>query len=133
MPVSEPRFVALGIVVADMGRALDFYRLFGLEFPAGAEDEGHVETTLPGGLRLMLDTEAVVAAFDPSFDPDVTSGRVVPAFECESPDAVDALHAAITSAGHASHLAPFDAPWGQRYATVVDPDGTHVDLFAAQT
>lgn len=26
---------------------------------------------------------------------------------------------------------PFDAPWGQRYATVLDPDGNAVDLFAA--
>ncbi|MFL6036949.1 MAG: glyoxalase, partial [Gaiellaceae bacterium] len=25
---------------------------------------------------------------------------------------------------------PFDAFWGQRYATVVDPDGNAVDLFA---
>jgi uncharacterized glyoxalase superfamily protein PhnB len=26
--------------------------------------------------------------------------------------------------------APYDAPWGQRYATVADPDGYRVDLFA---
>ena len=32
--------------------------------------------------------------------------------------------------GHPEALAPFDAPWGQRYATVEDPDGTSVDLFA---
>jgi uncharacterized glyoxalase superfamily protein PhnB len=25
---------------------------------------------------------------------------------------------------------PFDAFWGQRYATVLDPDGNTVDLFA---
>ena len=34
------------------------------------------------------------------------------------------------SAGHRSHLAPFDAFWGQRYATLLDPDGNPVDLFA---
>jgi uncharacterized glyoxalase superfamily protein PhnB len=28
-------------------------------------------------------------------------------------------------------LAPWDAFWGQRYATVLDPDGNSVDLFAA--
>jgi hypothetical protein len=27
-------------------------------------------------------------------------------------------------------LNPYDAPWGQRYATVLDPDGNIVDLFA---
>ena len=29
-----------------------------------------------------------------------------------------------------SHLEPMDAFWGQRYATVLDPDGNSVDLFA---
>lgn len=29
-----------------------------------------------------------------------------------------------------SDVVPFDAPWGQRYATVLDPDGNGVDLFA---
>jgi uncharacterized glyoxalase superfamily protein PhnB len=37
----------------------------------------------------------------------------------------------LTAAGHSGSLPPFDAPWGQRYATVVDPNGTSVDLFAA--
>lgn len=128
----EPRFAALGIVVEDMERALAFYRLLGLEFVDGAESEGHVETTLPGGIRLMFDTAAVMAGFDPSFDAAAGRGRVAPAFECESPAAVDAAHLAVTAAGYASHLAPFDAPWGQRYATVIDADGTHVDLFAPQ-
>ena len=29
------------------------------------------------------------------------------------------------------HHEPWDAFWGQRYATVLDPDGNSVDLFAA--
>jgi uncharacterized glyoxalase superfamily protein PhnB len=37
----------------------------------------------------------------------------------------------LSQAGHSVALAPFDAPWGQRYATVLDPDGTSVDLFAS--
>lgn len=40
------------------------------------------------------------------------------------------MHDAVALAGFHSHVAPFDAPWGQRYATVLDPDGNHVDLFA---
>ena len=44
---------------------------------------------------------------------------------------MDAKHAELTAAGHRSALAPFDAPWGQRYATVLDPDGNSVDLYAA--
>ena len=45
---------------------------------------------------------------------------------------VDRVFAELTSAGYESHLAPWDAFWGQRYAVVVDPDGHHVDLFAAK-
>ena len=37
----------------------------------------------------------------------------------------------LVAAGHRSHRAPWDAFWGQRYATVLDPDGNAVDLFAA--
>ena len=50
--------------------------------------------------------------------------------ESASPDEVDALFERLTASGHPGTLAPFDAPWGQRYATVEDPDGTSVDLFA---
>jgi uncharacterized glyoxalase superfamily protein PhnB len=42
---------------------------------------------------------------------------------------VDALHQKLTGAGYASRKAPWDAFWGQRYATVEDPDGNPVDLF----
>src|SRR5438876_1196999 len=47
-----------------MARSLAFYRKLGLEFPDGAEQEGHVEAQLPGGLRYMLDTEEVMRMFD---------------------------------------------------------------------
>lgn len=128
--MTEPVLDALGIVSTDMARTLAFYRLLGLEFPDGAAAEGHVEATLVGGIRLMIDTEELVRGFDEGFEPPVPPGRVTLAFKCASPGEVDALHAAIVDAGFESHLDPFDAFWGQRYATVLDPDGTHVDLFA---
>jgi uncharacterized glyoxalase superfamily protein PhnB len=48
----------------------------------------------------------------------------------DSPELLDALFEKVTAAGHAGPLQPYDAPWGQRYATVADPDGNWVDLFA---
>lgn len=125
-------FDAIGITVSDMAKTLDFYRLLGLAFPEGAEGEGHVEATTVGGIRLMFDTDELVRSFDDSWDPPQGRGRIGLAFLCEDAAAVDAAHAAIVAAGHGSHLEPFDAPWGQRYASVVDPDGTVVDLFAPQ-
>lgn len=126
----SPQFDAIGIVVADMTASVAFYRLLGLSFPEGAEGEGHVEAELPGGTRLMLDTEDMVRSFDPTFEPPSGAGRIGLAFLCAGPDEVDRVYDAVCEAGYQAERAPFDAFWGQRYATVLDPDGNGVDLFA---
>lgn len=43
---------------------------------------------------------------------------------------MDALNAELTTGGHHGQLNPWDAFWGQRYATDHDPDGNGVDFFA---
>jgi uncharacterized glyoxalase superfamily protein PhnB len=123
------QFDAIGMVVADMANTLAFYRMLGLDIPAAADAEGHVEATLPGGIRLMWDTIELVKSFS-SWEPPSGGHRVGLAFLCEDPATVDAKHEELVAAGHRSHLAPFDAFWGQRYATVLDPDGNPLDLFA---
>ncbi len=128
--MTDIRFGAIGIVVTDMGRTLAFYQLLGLEF-SGEVDGGHMEAALPGGSRLMCDTEEIVRSFDPSFESPPSPGRISLAFECDSPESVDATFASVAAAGNSIHLEPFDAFWGQRYATVIDPDGNHIDLYAA--
>jgi uncharacterized glyoxalase superfamily protein PhnB len=47
-------------------------------------------------------------------------------FDLASRAEVDEMHARLTGAGHASHLAPIDAFWGARYCEVSDPDGNVV-------
>ena len=42
-----PKLDMVGMVVQDMARTLAFYRQLGLEIPAGADSEPHVESTLP--------------------------------------------------------------------------------------
>jgi catechol 2,3-dioxygenase-like lactoylglutathione lyase family enzyme len=120
---------AIGMVVADMPATLAFYRMLGLDIPTDADGAPHVEVTV-SGMRLLFDTEDVVRSFHPGWQPPTGEGRTGLAFLLPDPPAVDAAYAELTGAGHASELAPFDAPWGQRYATVRDPDGTGVDLFA---
>ncbi|CDO31735.1 VOC family protein [Mycolicibacterium porcinum] len=117
------------IVTGDLARSLDFYRLLGLAVPQ--PDGPHVEVALPGGNRLAFDTEEVIAGMHPGWTPPAGPGRVALAFGLDVPADVDALYERLTAAGHPGTLKPFDAPWGQRYATVEDPDGTSVDLFAA--
>ncbi|MEN3266944.1 VOC family protein [Pseudonocardia sp.] len=126
----EARLDAVGVLVADMAKALQFYRALGLAIPAEADDQPHVEVALPGGLRLLFDTEETIRSFHPDWRPVVGAGRVALAFALPDAAAVDAAYAALVGAGHQGELAPFDAFWGQRYAVVNDPDGNGVDLFA---
>jgi catechol 2,3-dioxygenase-like lactoylglutathione lyase family enzyme len=128
-----PRIDCVGLVAADMSRTLAFYRRLGLDVPEAADGEPHVEVALPGGMRLLFDTEETVRSFDASWTPPAGGGhRMGLAFACDSPADVDKVYADLTApgAGGEGHLAPFDAVWGQRYASVRDPDGNPVDLFA---
>jgi len=125
------RFDLIGLVVTDLDRSLDFYRLLGIDVPTRAADQVHVEVVLPGGLRLAWDTVDTVRSFDPSWTPPSGGHGISLAFECDGPAAVDSTFATLVAAGAVGHLAPWDAVWGQRYATVHDPDGHSIDLFAA--
>jgi uncharacterized glyoxalase superfamily protein PhnB len=116
------------IVAHDLPSSLNFYRTLGLNVP---DPQGpHVEVALPGGNKLAFDTEEVIAGMHADWTPPNGPGRVAIAFGFAVPADVDAVFARLTESGHPGPLAPFDAPWGQRYATVEDPDGTSVDLFA---
>jgi catechol 2,3-dioxygenase-like lactoylglutathione lyase family enzyme len=126
------RLAVVELVVHDMATTLAFYRRLGLDVRAEADGDPHVEVDL-GGLRLAFDTEETVRSFDPSWTRPTQAGhRMALAFACDRPADVDAAWADLTGAGYEGHLAPWDAPWGMRYAVVRDPDGTPVDLFASE-
>jgi uncharacterized glyoxalase superfamily protein PhnB len=127
-----PRLDAIGLIVSDLETSAAFYRLLGVAFPAEVDPEGHghVEATLPGGLRLMLDTVETIHSFDPTWSPPGQGHRSSLAFLCDSPDDVNATYGRLVEAGARPSLEPWDADWGQRYAEVVDPDGHVVHLFA---
>ena len=124
------RFDLIGIVVSDMARALAFYRRLGFDLPASADAEPHVEATLPGGLRIAWDTDDTIRSFDTGWTPPSGGHRMGLAFAFDDAGDVDATYASLIGAGYEGRLEPFDAFWGQRYATVHDPDGNPVDLFA---
>jgi catechol 2,3-dioxygenase-like lactoylglutathione lyase family enzyme len=124
------RIDAMGLVVSDMAATVTFYRRLGLVFPDGAEAQPHCEAQLPGGLRLLLDTEDTVRSFHPDWRAPSGGNRSGLAFRCDSPAEVDATYEELVAAGHHGELKPWDAVWGQRYAVVHDPDGNGVDLFA---
>jgi catechol 2,3-dioxygenase-like lactoylglutathione lyase family enzyme len=129
----SPRLDMIGMVVGDMATSLAFYRRLGLDIPPGADGEQHVETSLPGGLRLGWDTEETIRSIDPAWQPPAGGHRIALAFRCADPATVDQEYEGLVAAGYQGATPPFDAVWGQRYATVHDPDGNAVDLFAPLT
>ncbi len=116
------------LVVSDVGAAVEFYRLLGVEFserdPQWADR--HVSARA-GGVDLDIDSEAFARQWDPGW----RGGAGVLGFKLESREAVDERHAALTQAGYRSQLAPHDAFWGARYAIVEDPDGNPVGIMSA--
>jgi len=113
-----------------MAASLAFYRRLGFRFPEGSEQEPHVEAELPGGLRLLIDTEETVRSFHPGWQPPTGGSRSSLALLCDGPAEVDRVYEDLVGAGYHGELKPWDAVWGQRYASVTDPDGNGVDLFA---
>ena len=135
-PRPSVRIDCVATVAADMARTLGFYRRLGCAVPEGAEDEGHVDLDLGGGVRLMVDAWSMLRELglvdDGEQPPSAERPRtgVSLAARCGSPAEVDTLYAELAAEGRGV-TEPWDAPWGQRYAVVRDPDGTQVDLYAA--
>ena len=124
-----PQLNAIGIVASDMAQSIRFYRLLGVDVPETPE-EGHVDVSLPNGVRLMLDKEEVITSFLPEWT-RATGNQMSIAFGCESAAEVDEVYARVVAAGFHGEKEPWDAFWGQRYAQLQDPDGVGVYLYAA--
>lgn len=123
-----PRFNAVGLVVADMELSVAFYRRLGLEFLTDTDD--HTACELSDGVQLMLDTAGSIEAYTPGWTPPSGSPRAALAFQFETPADVDAKFEELLAAGYRGSREPWDAFWGHRYASILDPDGNGIDLYA---
>ncbi len=121
---------AIGIVSGDIAASCRFYRVLGVDVAEPPEGEDHFEAALPNGLRLMFDTEELIRKLHPEWRRPSEGHAMALAFECASSAEVDETYANVVGAGFTGRTEPYDAFWGQRYATVDDPDGNSVDLFA---
>jgi catechol 2,3-dioxygenase-like lactoylglutathione lyase family enzyme len=102
---------AITLVVADMARSLAFYEALGLARLYGSDD-APFSSLRAGTGYVNLQHVAGLAPVDGSW------GRVILYV-----DDVDAVHARAVAAGHEPEMAPSDAPWGERYFHLRDPDG----------
>ena len=120
------QIAAVAVSATELARAVAFYELLGFRFPPIEADTKHIEAD--GDVRLMIDEAAFLADLHGEAPrPGNTAGF---ALLFDAPADVDAAASRVADAGHAVVTAPYDAPWGQRYATVADPDGYRTDLFA---
>lgn len=100
---------AITLATRDMPRAVLFYEALGFPMKFGGPQEAFTSFAFGGSyLNLIVDTRAPVAWW----------GRVI-IYVSD----VDALYRKALAAGLKPSLEPSDAPWGERYFHITDPDG----------
>jgi catechol 2,3-dioxygenase-like lactoylglutathione lyase family enzyme len=101
---------AVTLATRDMPRAVQFYRMLGLQLMHGGEDAAFTSFRAgPNFLNLII---------QPAERPWSWWGRVI-FYESD----VDALYARVVAAGLRPEAAPRDAEWGERFFHLTDPDG----------
>jgi catechol 2,3-dioxygenase-like lactoylglutathione lyase family enzyme len=128
----SPTMNVIDVVVSDIEAAIAFYRRLGLEFVVDAQMPGHAGCDTSNGLHVMLDTDELRDKTSLGWSRPTGGGgpRTFLSFEFDSPSDVDAKYAELTDAGYRGQQEPWNAFWGMRYASVLDPDGNGVDLYA---
>jgi catechol 2,3-dioxygenase-like lactoylglutathione lyase family enzyme len=100
---------AVTLFTRDMRRAVAFYRSLGFEIRHGGEDASF--TTFAAGRNYLNLARTDGLPLRPW-------GRVI--FYVSD---VDGFYRRATEAGHTPSTVPADAPWGERYFHLTDPDG----------
>jgi uncharacterized glyoxalase superfamily protein PhnB len=100
----------VSIFVEQIKRALDFYRMLGLEIPESANEEHHVDVE-HNGIRLAFGTwESAKSILDGCEEP--VGHRMELAFQFDSREALDELYRQLTAKGYTGYREPQDTPWG---------------------
>ena len=116
------------IVSENIENSVKFYELFNLIFKADSPE--HLEATTPSSVRIMLDSLELTKKINPQWKRSSGSG-VVLCFKVDSPKQVGSLYKKVIKASFQGFKSPWDAFWGQRYCSVLDPDQNQVDIFAS--
>lgn len=104
------RLSAVTLATHDMRRAVRFYRMLGFEILHGGEEADFTSFRAGGS---FLNLAVVPAGGEWSW-----WGRVI-FYDSD----LDGLHARLVAAGLRPQNEPRDAPWGERFFHVTDPDG----------
>ncbi len=109
---------AITFSVREMQEALVFYTAFGFQVVYGGP-EARFSSLQDGNafVNLQLQPDYIPTQIPAAW------GRII--FWV---DDVDALHQSITSQGLTSTTQPRDAPWGERYFHITDPNGNELSF-----
>ncbi len=106
---------AVTLLTGDMAASVGFYRALGFEMVYGGPEAPFTSLRAGAGyLNLQL---------EPGFTRAQAWGRAI--FHV---DDVDVVHARALAAGLVPEAAPADAPWGERYFHMRDPQGHEVSF-----
>jgi catechol 2,3-dioxygenase-like lactoylglutathione lyase family enzyme len=101
---------AVTLATGEMARAVRFYRTLGFEMLYGGENASF--TSFRAGPNFL---NLIAAPAEPSRS---WWGRVI--FTVSD---VDAFYERVAAAGFSPQAPPSDAPWGERFFHLTDPDG----------
>ena len=121
----------VGVMVEDMGRAIEFYRRLGVEIPEGSETQEHVEVKM-SGLTFFLTTHRVNAKWDPAKTEASGGYRIILEFYLKTREVLDAKYAEMMNYGYESHVAPYETLFNMYFAMINDPDGNTI-LLSSET
>jgi catechol 2,3-dioxygenase-like lactoylglutathione lyase family enzyme len=117
---TEPSIEALSAITLatrDMVRAVHFYEALGLPLRGGGANEAFTSFALGQSfLNLIAETHGPINWW----------GRVI----IHVSD-VDGMYRKAVDAGLVPMFAPRDAPWGERYFHIIDPDGHELSFARA--
>jgi catechol 2,3-dioxygenase-like lactoylglutathione lyase family enzyme len=109
---AEPRIEALSAITLatrEMGSAVHFYQALGFPLKSGGPGDAFTSFAFgPSYLNLIAETH----------EPITWWGRVI-VYVSD----VDGIYRKALGAGYIPAFAPRDAPWGERYFHITDPDG----------
>ena len=101
---------------SNMALACTFWETAGMTYAYGGPDAAFTSLRAGGGTFVNLQVVDGEAPTSPW-------GRII--IHVDSPKEI---HAALRDSGHLPHAAPADAPWGERYFHVTDPDGNEISF-----
>ncbi len=129
IPGFEPRLTIITLGVADLARAVRFYR-DGLGFPTEFKDGDGIAFFALGGVRLALyPRRALAEDIGPEVDPGQPGfGGITLAHNVRTREAVAPLLALAAAAGATVVKPAQDVFWGGHSGYFRDPDGHHWEI-----